>query len=125
MIAAFNRSGHWHSGCDKSTGSYWCEVKSKCVTTWEHCELLYGYNEQCTAQWSGLSWDLSALQGKVFTITDTLESGPSYAYAFSLCGNADLAQSGFTSAVAAKCASTTGAAGEVTSHGAPAYQVTI
>lgn len=111
------------TGCDKSTGSYWCAVKSKCVNTWEHCELLYGYNEHCTAQWSGLSWDLSALQGKVFTITDTIESGPNYAYAFSLCGNADLTQSGFTSAVAAKCASTTGAAGEVMTDGAPAYQV--
>ena len=110
-------------GCDKSSGSYWCALKGRCVTTWESCEELFGYNELCTAKWSGLSWDLSALKGKTFTITDSMESGPSYAYAFSVCGNANLQDSSLTQDVISKCSSTVGAAGEVMSDPAPAYQV--
>jgi len=110
-------------GCDQAQGTYWCAIKGRCVTTWETCEPLLGYNEKCTADWSGLSWDLSALKGKVYTITDAVATNPSYAYAFSICGNVDLAETGFTDNLKAACASTTGTSGEVFSDPAPAFQV--
>ena len=45
-------------GCDSAVGDYYCGIKRRCVSTWESCEPLLGHNEQCTASWSGLSWDL-------------------------------------------------------------------
>ena len=110
-------------GCDVAEGTYWCAIKNRCVTTWETCESLIGYNDQCTAMWSGLSWDLSALKGQVFTITDAVNTNPSYAYAFSVCGNVDLDKTGFTDSLKRTCGSTTGTAGETMTDPSPVYQV--
>jgi len=110
-------------GCDLAKGEYYCAIKSKCVSTWDACEDFYGYNDQCIGKWSGLTWDLSPLKDKTFTITDTFESGPSYAYAFGICGNANLDQSALTPELISKCDSTSGAAGEIFTNPAPVYQV--
>jgi hypothetical protein len=112
-----------YKGCDQAKGQYYCAIKNKCVSTWDSCEDFYGYNELCTGKWSGLTWDLSPLKGKTFTITDSFTTGPSYAYAFSICGNADLTQSSLTDELISTCKSTKGAAGEVLTNDAPVYQV--
>ena len=28
---------YFHAGCDRAQGSHWCELKSRCVSTWEAC----------------------------------------------------------------------------------------
>jgi hypothetical protein len=112
-----------NKGCDQAKGQYYCAIKNKCVSTWDSCEDFYGYNELCTGKWSGLTWDLSPLKGKTFTITDSFTTGPSYAYVFSICGNADLTQSTLTDELINTCKATYGKAGEVLTNDAPVYQV--
>ena len=109
-------------GCDRAAGEYYCPRKSRCISTWESCEPLLGKNDDCTATWSGLTWDLSPLKGKTATILDDSGQNTEYAYAFSICGNADLGTSQFTDHLVSKCQVTTGAAGESISTGAPVFQ---
>lgn len=115
-------------GCDLRKGEYWCLKTSKCVTTWQQCDVgdwdaekcMYHYNNsQYDSQ--DLTYDLSSLtkeDGSYYTITSEITHAyMKYDYIFNVCKKVP------SHVLPAACnTSTVGSGGESCDNDAMAYQ---
>jgi len=115
-------------GCDLRKGEYWCLKTSKCVTSWQQCDVGDWNADTCTYHYNNsilnsqdLTYDLSSLtksDGSFYTITsEVTHAYMKYEYIFNVCKKVP------SNLLPTACnGSTYGSGGESCDNDAMAYQ---